>query len=151
MNAHPDGFALGASRARASMPPAPSAVSCMCVLVIVKLALRVVGFARTIRSIEWLTRRQRGIGRAAPDFVHAADRVVAIAAALYPGRALCLEQSLVLHYVLRRGGVESTLRIGVHPYPFSAHAWVECGGEPVNDIREHTRTYTPLPNLPDGR
>ncbi|HEX6536200.1 MAG TPA: lasso peptide biosynthesis B2 protein [Gemmatimonadaceae bacterium] len=123
----------------------------MFALAAVKVALRVAGFARTLHLIEWLTCRRVGGGCVVPDFVRAADRAVAVAAALYPGRALCLEQSLVLHYVLRHGGVSSTLRIGVHPYPFAAHAWVECDGEPVNDIREHTRSYTPLPNPPAGR
>jgi hypothetical protein len=56
-----------------------------------------------------------------------------MAAAFIPGRALCLEQSLALYVCLRRAGVAVGLRLGVQPYPFAAHAWVEYKGEPVGE------------------
>jgi hypothetical protein len=58
---------------------------------------------------------------------------VAGAGALFPGRALCLEQTLVLHGELQRMGVDSRIRFAVTPYPFKAHAWIEVRGRPVNE------------------
>jgi hypothetical protein len=58
---------------------------------------------------------------------------VATAAAFYPRRALCLEQSLALFVLLRRRGIAAGLRFGVQTLPFSAHAWVEVDGRPINE------------------
>jgi hypothetical protein len=72
-----------------------------------------------------------------------------MAAAFFPGRALCLEQSLTLWYLLRQSRVQATLRLGVQPYPFGAHAWVEHAGEAVNENREILKAYVPFPSLPE--
>jgi hypothetical protein len=69
---------------------------------------------------------------------------VAAAAALYPGRARCLEQSLTLLRELRRRGVESRLRFGIYPYPFEGHAWVEVQGRAVNETDDYLSMLTPL-------
>ncbi len=74
-----------------------------------------------------------------------AARAVAIAGAFFPGRAVCLEQSLALYLVLRRLGHESTLRIGVQPYPFLAHAWVEHRGVPVLEDEETVARFVAFP------
>jgi len=49
-------------------------------------------------------------------------------------RFTCLEESLGLWYLLRKQGIVSQLRIGVRKSSgkFEAHAWVEFGGEAVN-------------------
>jgi hypothetical protein len=72
-------------------------------------------------------------------------RDVAVAAALLPMRARCLEQSLVAHIALRRIGVDATLRLGVQPYGFIAHAWVEVAGRPVNERGELIRKLAVFP------
>jgi hypothetical protein len=36
------------------------------------------------------------------------------------------------------------LRLGVQPYPFSAHAWVELDGEPVGDSPDSIALFRPL-------
>jgi hypothetical protein len=81
-----------------------------------------------------------------PAVVKAAEHAVAMAGALYPGRALCLEQSLVLYYLLRRHGIPARYCQGVEGPPFEAHAWLEYQGEPINDVAEHTRLFTRLPD-----
>jgi hypothetical protein len=55
------------------------------------------------------------------------------AAALFPGRAACLEVSLasVLWAAARRRRLEWCW--GVHPYPYTFHAWVETLGRRVQD------------------
>jgi Transglutaminase-like superfamily len=57
---------------------------------------------------------------------------VARTLALLPGDTRCLARSLVLTRLLDRRGICATLVIGARTDPdFRAHAWVECGGEPV--------------------
>ena len=33
------------------------------------------------------------------------------------------------------------MRIGVHPDPFVAHAWIARDGMPLNDVAEHLEHY----------
>ena len=123
----------------------PSVLRCGLTLLALKLALKVCGFGPTIR---WIGRRVRmapGLAAVDPAAVAAAEQAVATAAAFYPGRALCLEQSLVLYFLLRRQGVAVTYCHGVRPHPFEAHAWIEYGGEVINDVREHLKPFTRLP------
>lgn len=50
-------------------------------------------------------------------------------------RATCLTRSLVLHWILARRGIGAELKVGVRNEGggLHAHAWLECGGVPVND------------------
>jgi hypothetical protein len=50
-------------------------------------------------------------------------------------RATCLTRSLVLHWILARRGIGTELKVGVRNEGdgLHAHAWLECGGVPVND------------------
>jgi hypothetical protein len=120
-------------------------IGCMAALAAVKASLAYRGFAHTVARIH--ARRPRATdGADAPDEVVARlERLVAIAAAWYPGRALCLERSLVLYERLRRTGAQAELRLGVQAVPFASHAWVERHGEPLNDVLEHTEQFTVLP------
>lgn len=74
-------------------------------------------------------------------------RRVARVAAFFPGRAECLEQSLALLVLLRRRGLDAELRIGVERLPFTAHAWVEHAGRPINESAEYVDRLTPFPSL----
>jgi hypothetical protein len=129
-------------------PPAPigipSVLRCGLMIFALKLALATRGLGWTM---QWIRRRVAAVApRPAPlGLVRDVEHAVALAAALYAGRALCLEQSLVLYYVLRRQGVAAKYCQGVQPYPFLAHAWVEYGGEPVNDFAEHVKQFGQLP------
>jgi hypothetical protein len=109
-----------------------------------KAALRLWGFGKVIA---WIRSRVGSIPATAwleADVVKAAERAVATAGALYPGRARCLEQSLVLYYLLRRHGVAAQYYQGVMAQPFEAHAWVEYRGEVINDIEEHAKQFARL-------
>ena len=61
-------------------------------------------------------------------------------------RARCLHQSLALRGWLRAEGLPAHLRIGVRTVDGSllAHAWVELGGEVVNDRADAVSGFTPL-------
>jgi hypothetical protein len=122
----------------------PSVFRCGLMILALKLALATRGLGWTV---QWIRRHVAAVTpRSAPlGLVRDVEHAVALAAALYPGRALCLEQSLVLYYLLRRQGVVAKYCQGVQPYPFLAHAWVEYGGEPVNDFAEHVKQFGRLP------
>jgi hypothetical protein len=61
-------------------------------------------------------------------------------------KALCLQRSLVLLWLLRRRGIESELRIGVRKdgSALTAHAWIEMAGEFLNDSPDHCAQFVPL-------
>ena len=124
----------------------PSVVWCGILVAWIKALLRLRGFLATL---EWIRRRVDTVPASteAPlEQVRAVESAVAMAGALYPGRAKCLEQSLVLYYILRSHGVAAAYRQGVQPYPFRAHAWVEYRGQVINDVPEHARFFARLPD-----
>jgi hypothetical protein len=58
-------------------------------------------------------------------------------------RYTCLEESLTLWYLLRERGIAARVRIGVRKEngKFEAHAWVEYGGEALNQNDAMHRHY----------
>lgn len=122
-------------------PEPPSVAGTMLFIAILKLALAAAGFERTWRCIRAWSERRPLAHPIADAAVRQSEYVVALAAALYPGRAACLERSLTLYWHLRRRGVDVRYRMGVQAYPFMAHAWIEHRGVPINDIPEHVRRF----------
>lgn len=128
-----------------SSVPIPSVLWCGLVIAWMKTLLQTRGF---LGATGWIGRRVERIpATMAADIeqVRAVEYTVAMAGALYPGRAKCLEQSLALYYLLRRRSVAVKYCQGVQPYPFQAHAWVEYRGEVINDVPEHARFFARLP------
>jgi transglutaminase-like putative cysteine protease len=82
-------------------------------------------------------------------FGEATGRMVERTAALFPGRARCLEQSLTLFILLRRSGVPAQLRFGAQALPFAAHAWIEVCGQAINSDAELLALLQPFPELPE--
>lgn len=109
-----------------------------------KALLAVVGFGGTWRLIRVHAQRTPLQADVDDRLVARSEYVVAMAAALYPGHAACLERSLLLYWHLRRAGVRVVYRMGVQMYPFLAHAWVEHRGRPINDVAEHVRLFRPI-------
>jgi len=127
------------------MARSPSLVACGLRILGVKVLLWLFGFDRTwaiVRARAEPGREDRAPSTSPP--YEAIEYRVALAAALYPGRALCLERSLVLYHYLRRAGLSIQLRLGVQAYPFAAHAWIEYAGEILNDVPEHVAHFTPV-------
>ena len=126
-------------------PGSPSLVTCLLLLAVVDACLRMFGLRRTVR---WVRRGGRDRdGTLSPRVLAGAVRAVATAAAFYPRRALCLEQSLVLYWLLRRRGAGVRLRVGVQPFPFTAHAWVEHEGRPINEHEDFVMRLAPFPSF----
>ncbi len=124
----------------------PSVARCALALLVVRGWLKARGFGPTVARWRRLGERAAGPGLA-PDEVERAAYHVAVAAAFFPGRAVCLEQSLALYVLLRRRGVPAELRLGVQVYPFYAHAWVELDGRPVNEDQETVEKFRLLPQV----
>ena len=123
----------------------PTVLTSTIMITLLKLSLRVRGYKRTIG---WIRRRVQNVPVRTdvdPTVVTAAEWWVAMAAAFYPGRAQCLERSLVLYYVLRRQGVPVKYCHGVQPSPLTAHAWIEYQGDVINDVPERVREFSKLP------
>jgi hypothetical protein len=114
------------------------------------LGLRLTGFRRWQAALERLTPN-------AAETAHLSERSLLASAALIARveesvvrhlffRANCLEQSLVLWWLLRRRGIAATLRIGARKEAgaFEAHAWVESSGTVLNDTSENHRHFVPF-------
>lgn len=58
----------------------------------------------------------------------------------------CLEQSLVLWWLLRRRGFDAVLRLGARKDSdrFEAHAWVELDAQALNDANAEHRHFVPF-------
>lgn len=128
-------------------PRYPSIVRCTAVICTVKLSLHLIGLRRTLRAIHYFTSANDARREPGYEPVEKVARRVATAAAFFPGRVACLEQSLTLYWLLLRSRVRVTFRIGALPGQFAAHAWVEYDGRPVLES-ELVRTVIPFPDLP---
>lgn len=121
----------------------PTAMECFRALARMSAALRLRGAARLVR--EAIDDREPDSGRVVPDeHARTLTRRIRLAAAWLPWTGTCLPQSLAIVDLLRRRGYQPYLRIGVYPFPFSAHAWVVCGGRPVNETPEQLMRYRVL-------
>lgn len=59
----------------------------------------------------------------------------------------CLPRSFALCRLLRREGLPAELCLGVRQFPFSAHAWVECQGQLIDDSPQRISRYRLLARL----
>jgi hypothetical protein len=125
----------------------PHVATCTLLLAAADLALKTLGLRRVARVTRWVARPASQSPENPRRLVSETARQVATAAAFYPGRAQCLEQSLTLFLLLRRRGVPVELRIGIQPFPFMAHAWVEHDGRPVNEPEDFVTRLAPFPSI----
>lgn len=128
---------------------APSVGAFMILLLGVRLLVKWMGLAATERLLFRIaSRNAREVCGNADAFsgedLNLLFERISIAATFVPCRAACLEQSLVLFYWLNRQRTRALLRVGIQPLPFSAHAWVEIDGRPVNCDGGQARGFTPL-------
>lgn len=127
--------------------PVPSVFRCGVRIAWIKLLLRILGFVGTTGWIRQRVERIPATTAANLEQVRAVEYSVAMAGALYPGRARCLEQSLTLYYLLRRQRVAVKYCQGVQPHPFEAHAWIEYRGDVINDVPEHAALFARFSDL----
>jgi hypothetical protein len=138
------GMALSQQNGRVTRPFSP--LACWLVLWRVRLLLRTGGLVSALR---WANRTRDGIPAISlADLFVKAQENVNVAAALFPGRAHCLERSLALQFVLGRCGIPTEIKFGAQPYRFRAHAWVEHAGVPVNESPETLIGLAVFPAVP---
>jgi hypothetical protein len=119
----------------------------------VSVALKVLGIGRTYRALVGRC------GRLLDDDISADERtrarrlayLIGVAARRGPFRARCLEQSLMLTWLLHRRRVRAELRIGVANLEcrLSAHAWVELAGQVLNDSPSVAAKYAAYRDMTD--
>ena len=108
-------------------------------------ALRIVGVRRW-QAILSLCLASRSLSDGALAQAEATARIVWAAATYGFWRANCLQQAIVLCWLLRRRGIACELRIGVRKdaQRFEAHAWVEHAGVALNGGGDDHLPFTPL-------
>jgi len=124
---------------------APSLATCFATLFVIDAGLRLFGLARVLKTVR--ARTNANPRQLSTDWLHAMLRNIYVASAWYPWRAACLEQSLAILALLRRYGSTGSLRIGIHVHPFSAHAWVDYFGQPLNETTETIMRYRVFPPI----
>lgn len=74
------------------------------------------------------------------------SRLAAATARHLPIPTSCLEQSLVLCWLLKRRGISADLRIGARKEAdrFEAHAWVEVAGRAIDEGNEEHVHFVPF-------
>lgn len=129
----------------------PGILQCLGLLIAISGSLRLRGFAHTVRRINRMPFRSGNTDHVNDQQLADAGvmaRQVATAAAVLPFRAMCLEQSCVLYLLCRRSGLPAVLRLGVTHHGFTAHAWVELGGMPINEREDLIKSLRAFPQLP---
>lgn len=119
-------------------------------LVATKAGLHLVGFRRWMALLAWFTPHTPDSEKA-PDAtgIETAREIARIQDAVCRHlifHASCLEQSLVLWWLLSRRGIPAELRIGARKEAgrFEAHAWVEAGSLVLNDSGEAHLHFAPF-------
>ena len=114
------------------------------------LGLRLAGFRRWKSVLAWLVpsvntaaRKQTASQRKSAELI---ARMEGAAARNVFFGTNCLEQSLVLWWLLRRRGISAELRIGARKEfeRFEAHAWVELDSAVLNDRNAEHLHFIPF-------
>ena len=114
------------------------------------LGLRLAGFRRWKSALGWLSPSANAIapllGASCKKSARVIARMEAAAARNLFFSTNCLEQSLVLWWLLRRRGISAELRIGARKEVgrFEAHAWVEVDSVALNDAGAEHRHFVPF-------
>lgn len=114
----------------------------------VAILLHALGYKKTRSLLEWFMPvstschiPQGGEMRV----IHSLARIIHIAARHNIYEANCLKQSLLLWFILGKRFIFSEIKFGIEKNSdsqFNAHAWVECGGEPLIDSNDAVRKFS---------
>jgi transglutaminase superfamily protein len=119
-------------------------------LLATRLGLRLTGFRHWKSVLAWLSPSANAIaplqGTSEKESAQVIARMEAAAARNLFFSTNCLEQSLVLWWLLRRLGIAAELRIGARKEldRFEAHAWVEVDSAALNDANAEHRHFVPF-------
>jgi Transglutaminase-like superfamily len=122
-------------------------IESLLLLPLTALTMRALGFRRwksILMTMSRIVERDSAI-KEKFDFLKALPTAEMVKVAARHGiyHANCLDQSLVLWWLLARQGIESDLRFGARKDDgFEAHAWVEVEGVPVNESRDVRQRFS---------
>jgi hypothetical protein len=125
----------------------PGVLRCMLLLLLVDVSLRWLGFARTVSMARRIAKSGSAERNDNRSLVVSTLHNVLVATAFYPGRSKCLEQSVAVFVLLRRRGFNAHIKMGVQPYPFFAHAWVELDDVVITESNELIAGLARLPEV----
>jgi hypothetical protein len=110
---------------------------------LIDLGLRILGYRRMMELVPATTEQASS---SVPGHVRMYAAALELVGNRYLVPARCLHKSLVLHYWLRREGISSQMQIGVRKedQQLKAHAWVELGGQVVNDDQDAVAAFRTL-------
>lgn len=116
---------------------------------VIGVSLRIRGYNKTRQWLQMRLERQAIQNLESPEIsvcLEMTCRMVRAAEHYSLVRVTCLEESMVLWYLLQSQGIPATLRIGVRKPAgtFEAHAWVERDGVALNQTDEQHRHYQPF-------
>jgi hypothetical protein len=108
-------------------------------LPLVRWSLRLRGYGKTLSSLQKRAHSRAASLETRPEMREAVQltcRMMRAAVRYSLVQFTCLEESLTLWFLLREQGIPACLRIGVRKgiEEFEAHAWVEYGGEALNQL-----------------
>lgn len=108
----------------------------------VRLALQFASVA-DLQKLGRVVRRDPQVSDLTP---RATARLVRVAAHRGLYRAKCLEQSLVLRWLLRRQGIDAQIFFGARKEneQMQAHAWVEVDGVSLDEDANSHRSFSPF-------
>jgi hypothetical protein len=117
------------------------------ILPLTEIGLRLFGFRRWKKLIEKFSLSAR-LSQSLPADVQREKALRAVRAVRSvelhgPTNPNCLERSMTLWWMLRRAGIDGELHIGARKGGgrFEAHAWVEMGGQVLNESAEVHQHY----------
>lgn len=100
---------------------------------------------RDFKRLHAIVRKQRIHSSAIPTTTSAeVCRAVDLACVFYFKRVQCLQRSAATAVLLRRYGWKAEMVLGAQLLPFLSHAWVEIGGQVVNDKPYMTEIFQVL-------
>jgi transglutaminase superfamily protein/coenzyme PQQ synthesis protein D (PqqD) len=109
------------------------------------LLVKFAGFEALIKRVEsWPTAEPHKTDR---EICRRVRATVDRAQMYYPKKAMCLQHSAVVTWLLRRHGVPAEMVLGARAFPPKAHAWSEVMNEVVSDSPRVKAKYKELRRL----
>lgn len=105
------------------------------------------GLPGNYRGLQQLPQREARLN--VPELADSIAFGMANAISFYWKRVRCLQRSLAITRLYRKYGIAAQLIIGCRPVPFVSHAWVEVGGQVVNDSPTYRQNLEVLDRVPE--
>jgi hypothetical protein len=107
-----------------------------------KLSMRFTSLPATLQRLQQVEARTESDAAKSAELVRRTLRAYRATRMLFlEGAKDCLPRSIALALALRRQGVDAVVCVGVHKFPFAAHAWVQQGDCVLSDPLDYTQRF----------